>query len=80
MECRPGCGACCIYPSISSPIPGMPSGKPAFMRCIHLTETMECDIFNHPERPGVCSGFMPEAAICGNNPREAEKNFLWLLQ
>ncbi|EOS9504771.1 YkgJ family cysteine cluster protein, partial [Shigella flexneri] len=23
MECRPGCGACCTAPSISSPIPGM---------------------------------------------------------
>ena len=26
--CRPGCGACCIAPSITSPIPGMPDGKP----------------------------------------------------
>ncbi|MEO6656902.1 MAG: YkgJ family cysteine cluster protein, partial [Arenimonas sp.] len=24
MSCRPGCGACCIAPSISSLIPGMP--------------------------------------------------------
>ncbi|HED3481006.1 TPA: YkgJ family cysteine cluster protein, partial [Klebsiella pneumoniae] len=23
MECRTDCGACCIAPSISSPIPGM---------------------------------------------------------
>ncbi|MLT17277.1 YkgJ family cysteine cluster protein, partial [Salmonella enterica subsp. enterica] len=22
MDCRSGCGACCIAPSISSPIPG----------------------------------------------------------
>ncbi|MGU7695722.1 YkgJ family cysteine cluster protein, partial [Escherichia coli] len=29
MECRPDCGACCTAPSISSPIPGMPDGKPA---------------------------------------------------
>ncbi|HAI50813.1 MAG TPA: zinc/iron-chelating domain-containing protein, partial [Enterobacteriaceae bacterium] len=28
MECRPDCGACCIAPSISTPIPGMPHGKP----------------------------------------------------
>jgi Fe-S-cluster containining protein len=27
MDCRAGCGACCIAPSISSPIPGMPDGK-----------------------------------------------------
>ncbi|HNF77692.1 MAG TPA: YkgJ family cysteine cluster protein, partial [Thauera aminoaromatica] len=26
MDCRPGCAACCIAPSISSPIPGMPHG------------------------------------------------------
>ncbi|MGL4778393.1 MAG: YkgJ family cysteine cluster protein, partial [Aeromonas veronii] len=24
MECRSGCAACCIAPSISSAIPGMP--------------------------------------------------------
>ncbi|MCF5019628.1 YkgJ family cysteine cluster protein, partial [Pseudomonas lactis] len=29
MKCREGCGACCIAPSISSPLPGMPQGKPA---------------------------------------------------
>ena len=29
MNCRPHCGACCIALSISSPIPGMPAGKPA---------------------------------------------------
>ncbi|MGR5456700.1 YkgJ family cysteine cluster protein, partial [Vibrio alfacsensis] len=29
MDCRLGCGACCIAPSISSPIPGMPNGKPS---------------------------------------------------
>ncbi|MCR3872443.1 YkgJ family cysteine cluster protein, partial [Pseudomonas aeruginosa] len=28
MQCRAGCGACCIAPSISSPLPGMPAGKP----------------------------------------------------
>ena len=35
MDCRSDCGACCIAPSISSPIPGMPNGKPANTRCIH---------------------------------------------
>jgi hypothetical protein len=34
IACRPGCAACCIAPSISSPIPGMPHGKPAGVRCI----------------------------------------------
>ncbi|MGO2368564.1 MAG: YkgJ family cysteine cluster protein, partial [Serratia sp. (in: enterobacteria)] len=32
MDCRADCGACCIAPSISSPIPGMPNGKPANTR------------------------------------------------
>jgi Fe-S-cluster containining protein len=27
LACRSGCGACCIAPSISSAIPGMPQGK-----------------------------------------------------
>ncbi|MDR8085529.1 YkgJ family cysteine cluster protein, partial [Acinetobacter baumannii] len=28
FQCRPHCGACCTAPSITSPIPGMPNGKP----------------------------------------------------
>ncbi|MBM3421317.1 MAG: YkgJ family cysteine cluster protein, partial [Bacteroidetes bacterium] len=36
MDCREGCGACCIALDISSSIPGMEGGKPAGMRCIHL--------------------------------------------
>ena len=32
MDCRRNCGACCIAPSITSPIPGMPQGKPAGVR------------------------------------------------
>ncbi|QSA20024.1 YkgJ family cysteine cluster protein, partial [Vibrio furnissii] len=42
MDCRLGCGACCIAPSISSPIPGMPNGKPAGTRCIQLNENNLC--------------------------------------
>jgi len=71
MKCRQGCGACCIYPSISSPIPGMPEGKPAGVRCIHLDKNMHCKIFNLPERPAVCSGFKPEKIVCGNSAKEA---------
>lgn len=36
MDCRPGCSACCIAPSISSPVPGMAGGKPAGQRCAQL--------------------------------------------
>lgn len=71
MECRLHCGACCIAPSISSPIPGMPDGKPAGVPCIHLTDDYLCDLFNDPQRPLVCSGFQAEPEICGNNREEA---------
>jgi Fe-S-cluster containining protein len=71
MKCRPECGACCIAPSISSAIPGMPDGKPAGTRCIHLTNDYRCAIFNHPDRPRVCSDFQAEELFCGNSRSEA---------
>lgn len=71
MQCRAGCGACCIAPSISSAIPGMPAGKPAGIRCIHLTETNLCAIFDHPERPQVCADFKADDYVCGNSRDEA---------
>ncbi len=71
MECRELCGACCVMPSISSPIPGMPNGKPAGVRCIHLTNDYRCAIFNSPHRPRVCDGFKAEKLVCGNNRLEA---------
>ncbi|MGQ4276800.1 YkgJ family cysteine cluster protein [Pseudidiomarina sp. E22-M8] len=71
MQCRVGCGACCIAPSISSAIPGMPAGKPAGIRCIHLTENHLCGIFNHPDRPQVCADFDAEPSVCGSTRNEA---------
>jgi Fe-S-cluster containining protein len=71
MECRPGCGACCIAISISSPIPGMPEGKPAGKRCIHLTDDYRCALFGDPSRPDVCRRFQAEEIICGNSREEA---------
>ena len=71
MECRKGCGACCIAPSISSPIPGMPGGKPSGMRCIHLTDNYLCNIFYSKDRPGVCRKFRAELDICGINRDQA---------
>ena len=71
MNCRPGCGACCTAPSISSPIPGMPQGKPAGVRCIQLGDDARCHIFGQPERPAVCAGLMPSAEMCGNNQAHA---------
>ena len=71
MKCREKCGACCIAPSISSPIPGMPNGKKAGERCINLDENFWCTIFNHPNRPKVCGSFRAEKLVCGNNQEEA---------
>jgi Fe-S-cluster containining protein len=53
LTCRPGCAACCTAPSISSPIPGMPQGKPAGVPCIQLDAQLRCKIFGQPERPSV---------------------------
>lgn len=75
MECRAGCAACCIAPSITSPIPGMSEGKPAGVPCVQLDERLGCKIFGHPERPAVCGGFKPMPDVCGTNRDEA----LWLI-
>lgn len=73
MNCRPGCGACCIAPSISSPIPGMPGGKPGGVRCKHLNDDYLCGIFDSPERPIVCEQFQAEEEFCGATRQEALK-------
>lgn len=71
MDCRPGCGACCIAPSISSPIPGMPQGKPAGRRCAQLDEANRCQLFGRPERPAVCRSLAPAPAMCGESTAQA---------
>lgn len=75
MHCRSGCGACCIAPSISSPIPGMPAGKAAGQRCVQLTPEHRCRLFGRPERPGVCAGLRPSLEMCGAT---AEAALAWL--
>ena len=71
MECRIGCGACCIAPSISSPIPDMPEGKPAGVRCVQLTRDNRCKLFGRPERPAVCSRLHPSVEMCGHSAHAA---------
>ncbi|WP_394779107.1 YkgJ family cysteine cluster protein, partial [Undibacterium sp.] len=66
---------CCIAPSISSPIPGMPHGKPAGVRCIQLTDQLQCAIFGQPERPACCGGLSASAEMCGT---EREYALQWL--
>lgn len=76
MECRPDCGACCTAPSISSPIPGMPHGKPANTPCVQLDDRQRCKIFGSPLRPKVCAGLQPAPDMCGATRIEA---ITWLL-
>ena len=70
-ECRSNCGACCIAPSISSPIPGMPNGKPAGVRCVQLRPDFRCALFGRPERPAVCASLRPLESMCGATRDEA---------
>lgn len=69
LNCRPGCGACCIAPSIST------LRKPAGVPCVHLTGDLRCAIFGRPERPSCCAGLQPSAEMCGETREEA---LIWL--
>jgi hypothetical protein len=71
MECRTGCGACCIAPSISS------LAKPAGVACPHLDQAMRCQIFGMPERPACCAGLQPALDMCGTTQAHA---LAWLTQ
>jgi len=78
MNCRPGCGACCIALSISTPIPGAPAGKPAGLRCGQLSEDLRCALFDDPRRPACCAGLKPSEEMCGNTREEALTYLDWL--
>ncbi len=65
MNCRSECGACCIAPSITSPLPGMPNGKPAGVPCAQLLPDMRCAVFGKPERPAFCVGLQASVEMCG---------------
>jgi Fe-S-cluster containining protein len=78
VECRVGCGACCIALSISSPIPGMPEGKPAGVRCVQLTDDNLCKLFGDPRRPVVCERLTPLEEMCGGSREEALVYLGWL--
>ena len=71
MQCRGRCGACCIAPSITSPIPGMPFGKPAGMPCVQLDDAYGCRLFGKPERPAFCASLQPQPAMCGGSREDA---------
>lgn len=71
MECRAKCGACCIAPSINTPLPGMPHGKPAGIPCVNLDEDWRCRLFGHPSRPAFCASLKPCLTMCGGERDEA---------
>lgn len=76
-NCQPSCAACCIAPSISSPLPDLPQGKAAGIACPHLDSTLRCLLFNHPSRPAVCASLQPEAEMCGESQTHA---LAWLAE
>ncbi|WP_269531535.1 YkgJ family cysteine cluster protein [Chitinimonas sp. BJYL2] len=78
MDCRPGCAACCIAPSISSPIPGMPDGKPAGVPCVQLDAQLGCKLFGQADRPAVCLSLMPHPEMCGQHRDDALHYLTWL--
>ncbi len=78
MTCRAGCGACCIAPSLSSPIPGMPDGKPAGIRCVHLTADNLCGIYGSDDRPAVCGALKASKEMCGDSFGEAYERLMSL--
>lgn len=71
MACRSGCGACCIAPAIVTPYYGMPGGKPAGVRCVHLSEDLRCGLFEDPRRPAACGAFRASPEFCGEDRAEA---------
>jgi Fe-S-cluster containining protein len=80
VDCRIGCGACCIALSISTPIPSMPDGKPAGVRCVQLTADNRCTLFGQPNRPAVCVNLRPSIEMCGQSDVEALAWLTWLEQ
>lgn len=78
MQCREGCGACCIAPSITSPIPGMPHGKPAGVPCVQLTAQRRCALYGQPQRPACCAGLKPSPSMCGESREQALATLTWL--
>lgn len=78
MSCRPGCAACCIAPSIRSPIPGMPEGKPSGVPCVQLDGAGRCRLFGRPERPAFCGGLQPSPEMCGDDRAQALAWLSWM--
>jgi hypothetical protein len=71
IPCRPACAACCIAPSIVTPMPGHPNGKAAGVPCANLTTELHCGLWGQPERPACCGGLQPSEEMCGDSREQA---------
>ena len=75
ITCRPGCAACCIAPSISTPIPDLQgcgkTPKKAGQPCVQLDEQLRCKLFTSVLRPAVCAGLQPSLEMCGSTREHA---------
>ena len=69
--CRPGCAACCIAPSITTPMRSHPQGKAAGEPCLNLTDDLRCGLWRHVERPLFCAGLQPALEMCGETREQA---------
>ena len=49
----------------------MPEGKPAGVRCVHLSADHRCLLFGNPRRPMVCEQFQASEETCGTSQAEA---------
>jgi len=49
----------------------MPDGKPAGVRCIHLSSDYRCALYGDASRPRVCIDFKAEPDFCGSDREEA---------
>jgi hypothetical protein len=58
-------------------MPGMPFGKAAGERCLHLDDAMRCRLFGRPERPAFCGGLQPSREMCGEDRAQA---LAWLVR
>jgi hypothetical protein len=58
-------------------MPGMPQGKAAGERCLHLDDAMRCLLFGRPERPAFCGGLQPSREMCGEDRAQA---LAWLVR
>jgi uncharacterized protein (DUF3820 family) len=56
----------------------MPDGKPAGVRCIHLTEEYLCALYEKPERPQVCINLRAMQEMCGETREHALRYLAWL--